>query len=107
MLDLNETILVEIVRVNTKEVAALYLQDYIQSNGFLSNEAGDIIKKLLKEKDDKLKPDVKPNIEQMIKEIENLPDTIYSNNITDVIGISWKSMKNEVIKIIRKRIEVE
>lgn len=44
MLNLNETILVEIVRVNTKEVAALYLQDYIQSNGFLSNEAGDIIK---------------------------------------------------------------
>ncbi len=29
MLNLNETILVEIVRVNTKEVAALYLQDYI------------------------------------------------------------------------------
>ena len=105
MLNLNETILVEIVRVNTKEVAALYLQDYIQSNGFLSNEAGDIIKKLLKEKDDKPKPDVKPNIEQMIKEIEELPDTIYSDSIMDIEGVSWKYMKDKVIKIIRKYIE--
>lgn len=102
MLNLNETILVEIVRVNTKEVAALYLQDYIQSNGFLSNEAGDIIKKLLKEKDDKPKPDVKPNIEQMIKEIEELPDTIYSGSIMDVTGVSCKNMKEKVIEIIRK-----
>lgn len=102
MLNLNETILVEIVRVNTKEVAALYLQDYIQSNGFLSNEAGDIIKKLLKEKDDKPKPDVKPNIEQMIKEIEELPDTIYSGSIMDVTGVSCKDMKEKVIEIIRK-----
>lgn len=102
MLNLNETILVEIVRVNTKEVAALYLQDYIQSNGFLSNEAGDIIKKLLKEKDDKPKPDVKPNIEQMIKEIEELPDTIYSGSIMDVTGVSCKKMKDKVIEIIRK-----
>jgi hypothetical protein len=101
MLNLNETILVEIVRVNTKEVAALYLQDYIQSNGFLSNEA-DIIKKLLKEKDDKPKPDVKPNIEQMIKEIEELPDTIYSGSIMDVTGVSCKNMKDKVIEIIRK-----
>ena len=105
MLNLNETILVEIVRVNTKEVAALYLQDYIQSNGFLSNEAGDIIKKLLKEKDDKPKPDIKPNIEQMIKEIEELPDTIYSDSIMDIEGVSWKYMKDKVIKIIRKYIE--
>ena len=102
MLNLNETILVEIVRVNTKEVAALYLQEYIQSNGFLSNEAGDIIKKLLKEKDDKPKPDVKPNIEQMIKEIEELPDTIYSGSIMDVTGVSCKNMKDKVIEIIRK-----
>lgn len=102
MLNLNETILVEIVRVNTKEVAALYLQDYIQSNGFLSNEAGDIIKKLFKEKDDKPKPDVKPNIEQMIKEIEELPDTIYSGSIMDVTGVSCKNMKDKVIEIIRK-----
>ena len=102
MLNLNETILVEIVRVNTKEVAALYLQAYIQSNGFLSNEAGDIIKKLLKEKDDKLKPDVKPNIEQMIKEIEELPVTIYSGSIMDVTGVSCKNMKDKVIEIIRK-----
>lgn len=102
MLNLNETILVEIVRVNTKEVAALYLQNYIQSNGFLSNEAGDIIKKLLKEKDDKPKPDVKPNIEQMIKEIEELPDTIYSGSIMDVTGVSCKNMKDKVIEIIRK-----
>ena len=102
MLNLNETILVEIVRVNTKEVAALYLQDYIQSNGFLSYEAGDIIKKLLKEKDDKPKPDVKPNIEQMIKEIEERPDTIYSGSIMDVTGVSCKDMKEKVIEIIRK-----
>ena len=102
MLNLNEKILVEIVRVNTKEVAALYLQEYIQSNGFLSNEAGDIIKKLLKEKDDNPKPDVKPNIEQMIKEIEELPDTIYSGSIMDVTGVSCKNMKEKVIEIIRK-----
>jgi len=102
MLNLNEKILVEIVRVNTKEVAALYLQEYIQSNGFLSNEAGDIIKKLLEEKDDKPKPDVKPNIEQMIKEIEELPDTIYSGSIMDVTGVSCKNMKDKVIEIIRK-----
>ena len=106
MLNLNETILVEIVRVNTKEVAALYLQDYIQSNGFLSNEVGDIVEKLLEEKENepKPKPDVVliTEVEQMIKEIEGLPDIIYSDSIMDVEGVSWKPMKNEVIKIIKR-----
>lgn len=111
MLSPNERILIEIVKRNSKERAAAYLQDYIQRHGFLNNEVGDIVKKLLEEKENepKPKPDVVliTEVEQMIKEIEELPNTIYSNNITDVIGISWKSMKNEVIKIIRKRIEVE
>ena len=111
MISPNERILIEIVKRSSKERAAAYLQDYVQRNGFLNNEVGDIVKKLLEEKENEPKPkhDVVliTEVEQMIKEIENLPDTIYSNNIMDVIGISWKSMKNEVIKIIRKRIEVE
>ena len=102
MISPNERILIEIVKRSSKERAAAYLQDYIQSNGFLSNEAGDIIKKLLKEKDDKPKPDVNPNIEQMIKEIEELPDTIYSGSIMDVTGVSCKNLKDKVIEIIRK-----
>lgn len=52
MISPDEAILIEIVRVNTKEQAALYLEDYIQHNGFLSNEAGNIVKKILKEKVD-------------------------------------------------------
>ena len=111
MISPNERILIEIVKRSSKERAAAYLQDYVQRHGFLNNEVGDIVKKLLEEKENELKP--KPDVvlitevEQMIKEIEDLPDVIYSDSITDVIGISWKSMKNEVIKIIRKRIEVE
>lgn len=106
MISPNEAILIEIVRTNTKERAALYLEDYIQRNGFLSNEAGDIVKKILKEKENepKPKPDVVliTEVEQMIKEIEELPDTIYSGSIMDVTGISCKKMKDKVIEIIRK-----
>lgn len=111
MISPNERILIEIVKRSSKERAAVYLQDYIQRNGFLNNEVGDIVKKLLEEKENepKPKPDVVliTEIEQMIKEIEGLPDIIYSDSIMDVEGVSWKPMKNEVIKIIRKRIEVE
>ena len=106
MISPNERILIEIVKRNSKERAALYLEDYIQRNGFLSNEAGDIVKKLLEEKENepKPKPDVVliTEIEQMIKEIEGLPDIIYSDSIMDVEGVSWKPMKNEVIKIIKR-----
>ena len=106
MISPNERILIEIVKRNSKERAALYLEDYIQRNGFLSNEAGDIIKKLLEEKENepKPKPDVVliTEVEQMIKEIENLPDIVYSDSIMDVEGVSWKPMKNEVIKIIKR-----
>lgn len=106
MISSNERILIEIAKRNSKERAALYLEDYIQRNGFLSNEAGDIIKKLLEEKENepKPKPDVVliTEVEQMIKEIENLPDIVYSDSIMDVEGVSWKPMKNEVIKIIKR-----
>lgn len=106
MISPNEASLIEIVRANTKERAALYLEDYIQRNGFLSNEAGDIVKKILKEKENepKPKPDVVliTEVEQMIKEIEDLPDVIYSDNIMDVEGVSWRHMKDKVIEIIRK-----
>ena len=106
MISPNERILIEIVKRNSKERAALYLEDYIQRNGFLSNEAGDIIKKLLEEKENepKPKPDVVliTEVEQMIKEIENLPDIVHSDSIMDVEGVSWKPMKNEVIKIIKR-----
>lgn len=46
-----EEILIEIIKVNNKEMSALFLQDYIQRHGPLSNEAGDIVKKLLEEKE--------------------------------------------------------
>lgn len=109
MISPNERILIEIVKRNSKERAALYLEDYIQRNGFLSNEAGDIVKKILEEKQNepKPKPDVVliTEVEQMIKEIEELPDTIYSDSIMDIEGVSWKYMKDKVLKIIHKYIE--
>ena len=52
MISTQETLLIEIVRVSSLDMAAIYLESYIQENGFLSNEAGDIVKKLLKEKVD-------------------------------------------------------
>lgn len=106
MISPNERILIEIVKRNSKERAAAYLQDYVQRNGFLNNEVGDIVEKLLEEKENepKPKPDVVliTEVEQMIKEIEGLPDIIYSDSIMDVEGVSWKPMKNEVIKIIKR-----
>lgn len=47
----NEEILIEIIKVSNKEMSALFLQYYIQRHGPLSNEAGDIVKKLLEEKE--------------------------------------------------------
>lgn len=52
MISIQEAVLIEIVRVSSLDMAAIYLEDYIQQNGFLNNEAGDIVKKLLKEKVD-------------------------------------------------------
>jgi hypothetical protein len=52
MISIQEALLIEIVRVNTLNMAAIYIENYIQHNGFLSDEAGDIVKKLLKEKVD-------------------------------------------------------
>lgn len=46
----SERVLIEIVRVNTLEMAIQYVQYYVQRNGFLSNEAGDEVKRLLEEK---------------------------------------------------------
>ena len=45
-----ERVLIAIIEANTKDMAILYLQDYIQKNGFLSNEAGDEVKRLLEAK---------------------------------------------------------
>lgn len=106
MISPNERILIEIVKRSSKERAAAYLQDYVQRNGFLNNEVGDIVKKILEEKENepKPKPDVVliTEVEQMIKEIEDLPDVIYSDNIMDVVGVSWKHMKDKVIEIIKR-----
>ncbi|WP_406543851.1 hypothetical protein [Pseudobutyrivibrio sp.] len=60
MISPNERILIEIQKRNSKERGALYLQDYIQRNGFLNNEVGDIVKKLLEEKENEPKP--KPDV---------------------------------------------
>lgn len=46
-----EQVLIAIIEANTKDMAILYLEHYIQHNGFLSDEAGDIVKKLLEEKE--------------------------------------------------------
>lgn len=100
MLNPNERILIEMVKRNSKESAAAYLQDYIQLHGSLNNEVGDIVKKLLDEKANK--PKAQSNIEQMIEEIESLPGTFYSDNIMDVTPVSWRHMKDKVIEIIRK-----
>lgn len=109
MISPNERILIEILKRSSKERAAAYLQDYVQRNGFLNNEVGDIVKKLLEEKENepKPKPDVVliTEVEQMIKEIEELPDIIYGDSIMDVKGFYWGGMKNKVIKIIHKYIE--
>lgn len=106
MLSPNERILIEMVKRSSKERAAAYLQDYVQRHGFLNNEVGDIVKKLLDEKENepKPKPDVVliTEVEQMIEEIESLPDTFYSDNIMDVTPVSWRHMKDKVIEIIRK-----
>lgn len=45
-----EKYLIALIKANNLEVCALYLQDYIQRNGPVSNEAGDEIKKILAEK---------------------------------------------------------
>ena len=46
-----EQVLIAIIEANTKDRAILYLEYYIQRNGFLSDEAGDIVRKLLEEKE--------------------------------------------------------
>lgn len=51
MISQDEAILIEIMRVNRKEIAILYLEHYVQRFGPLSNEVGDIIKKILEEKE--------------------------------------------------------
>lgn len=42
-----EKILIEIMKVNTKDMAVLYLESYIQENGFLSDEATKEVRKIL------------------------------------------------------------
>lgn len=46
-----EEFLIAMVKANSKDMAIQYLQYYIQRNGFLSNEAGEEIRRILAEKD--------------------------------------------------------
>lgn len=100
--NIKEIILMMLMKANKKEDALVILEDYIQQNGPVSNETGETIKKILEEKERKIPISA---IEQMIAEIKNLPDTVYSDNIMDVNGVSWKRLKDKVIEIINKYIE--
>lgn len=46
----SEKMLIATIKASNLEVCALFLQDYIQRNGPVSDEAGDEIRKILAEK---------------------------------------------------------
>lgn len=96
-----EIVLMMVMKASKREDAAQVLTNYIETHGFVSDETAETIRKILEEKDKEPKISV-AEIKQMIKEIEELPDTIYSGSIMDVTGVSWKNMKDKVIEIIRK-----
>ena len=50
MISTQEAVLIELVRVNTLNMAAIYIENYIQHNGFLSDEAGNVVKNYLRRK---------------------------------------------------------
>lgn len=99
-----EIVLMMVMKASKREDAAQVLTNYIETHGFVSDETAETIRKILEEKDKEPKISV-AEIKQMIKEIEELPDTIYSDSIMDVKGFYWGGMKNKVIKIIHKYIE--
>lgn len=96
-----EIVLMMVMKASKREDAAQVLTNYIETHGFVSDETAETIRKILEEKDKEPKISV-AEIKQMIKEIEELPDTIYSGSIMDVTGVSCKNMKDKVIEIIRK-----
>lgn len=96
-----EIVLMMVMKASKREDAAQVLTNYIETHGFVSDETAETIRKILEEKDKEPKISV-AEIKQMIKEIEELPDTIYSGSIMDVRGVSCKNMKDKVIEIIRK-----
>lgn len=96
-----EIVLMMVMKASKREDAAQVLTNYIETHGFVSDETAETIRKILEEKDKEPKISV-AEIKQTIKEIEDLPDIIYSDSIMDVEGVSWKPMKNEVIKIIKR-----
>ena len=90
-----------IMKASKREDAAQVLTNYIETHGFVSDETAETIRKILEEKDKEPKISV-AEIKQTIKEIEDLPDTIYSDSIMDVKGFYWGDMKDKIIKIIKK-----
>lgn len=89
------------MKASKREDAAQVLTNYIETHGFVSDETAETIRKILEEKDKEPKISV-AEIKQTIKEIEDLPDTIYSDSIMDVKGFYWGDMKDKIIKIIKK-----
>ena len=96
-----EIVLMMVMKASKREDAAQVLTNYIETHGFVSDETAETIRKILEEKDKEPKISV-TEIKQTIKEIEDLPDTVYSDNIMDVKGVSWKHMKDKVINIIKR-----
>lgn len=96
-----EIVLMMVMKASKREDAAQVLTNYIETHGFVSDETAETIRKILEEKDKEPKISV-AEIKQMIKEIEDLPDTIYSDSIMDVKGFYWGGMKDKIIKIIKK-----
>lgn len=99
-----EIVLMMVMKASKREDAAQILTNYIETHGFVSDETAETIRKILEEKDKEPKISV-AEIKQTIKEIENLPNIIYSNSIMDVTGTYWKPMKDKVIEIIKKYTE--
>ena len=99
-----EIVLMMVMKASKREDAAQVLTNYIETHGFVSDETAETIRKILEEKDKEPEISV-AEIKQIIKEINELPDIIYSDSIMDVTGVSWKNMKDEVIKIIHKYIK--
>lgn len=99
-----EIVLMMVMKASKREDAAQVLTNYIETHGFVSDETAKTIRKILEEKDKEPKISV-AEIKQTIKEIEDLPDTVYSDSIMDVAGVSWKHMKDKVIEIINNLIK--
>lgn len=49
---IEERILIELIKASDKEHAALILESYIQQNGFLSDDVGEEVRRILENKKD-------------------------------------------------------